>query len=72
MPPKRYGVREEDIHAILLDAGFMPYDYKPLERSLTEISNFHYKGNTLYIRDIDWAQARVTGNRKFKVVGKEF
>lgn len=68
----RYGVKEEEIHELLLSYGFLAYDYDPFKRTFKAISNFHNEGNTLYIRDIDWVQDRVTQSRKFKAVGKEF
>lgn len=68
----RYGVQEQEIHTLLLNAGFKTYDYAPFERKLSPIPNFHNEENTIYIKDLDWVKNRVETSRKYKVLDKEF
>lgn len=63
---ERYGYDENDIHQKLLALGFLPYDYNPFERRLTVLDN-HGKHNTIYVRDIEFVQARITTARKINV-----
>ena len=46
----KFGFDENDIHHLLLNEGFKPYDYNPFERKLTPLDHFE-SHNTLYIRD---------------------
>jgi FkbM family methyltransferase len=66
-----YGLNENDIHAKILKAGFLPYDYDPVSRSLKELQ-LHGVHNTLYIRDHAFAAKRIVSARKITVLGKEF
>lgn len=67
-----YGVDESTIHQILLDAGFSTFEYQAFERKIMPVQSFNNEGNTLYIRDLGWANQRVKESRKYKVLGKEF
>ena len=68
----RYGVKEEDIHRLLLSYDFKPVTYDPLERKLTELPTHRKHGNTIYIRDEEWVRNRLTSARKITVSGQVF
>lgn len=46
----RYGFRDGDIHAWLVDSGFSPVSYAPFPRRLTPLDHHRRCGNTLYVR----------------------
>ena len=62
----RYGYKETEIHDKLLSFSFTPYEYFPFERNLRRMDNFENL-NTIYIRNIELANKRVTQSRKFKI-----
>jgi len=51
---------------------FYPYSYKPFIRKLERIPIFLGYGNTIYIKDKDFVEARVNNSRKYSVLGKTF
>lgn len=63
----RYGYEDEKIHELLGNHGFTPYDYDPFSRSLKPLKTYG-KYNTIYIRDLSWANERVGTARKFKIL----
>ncbi len=65
-----FGVREEDIHGLLLSYGFSPHEYLPFERKLISKDSFSGSGNTLYIRDKSWIEQRIEGAPKFSVLNR--
>jgi len=67
----RYGFKDEDIHTLLLNAGFSPYDYDPFTRRLTALATYSNTINTIYIRDIEFVQDRINMAEKFKILEKE-
>lgn len=67
---KRYGYDEKKIHDNFLAWGFLSYQYNPFERRLTPISTFGTH-NTIYIRDMEFVQNRVTTARKIKIRNRE-
>jgi FkbM family methyltransferase len=68
----RYGVKDQQIHDVLLSYKFYPYSYKPFIRKLERIPIFLGYGNTIYIKDKDFVEARVNNSRKYSVLGKTF
>ncbi|MEO8404427.1 MAG: FkbM family methyltransferase [Chitinophagaceae bacterium] len=63
----KYGYNEAHIHQKLLDHGYNPYRYDPLERKLSSIADFGTH-NTIYIKDIDFVQDRVKKAEKVKIL----
>ena len=66
----RYGFDESRLLATLLAAGFKTFSYNPLTRQLKSLEgkNLH-EGNTLFIRDEAWVQARLAAAPAFDVLG---
>ncbi len=62
----RYGVSNQAIHQLLLDYGFLPYDYDPFTRKLFELEKYN-SHNTIYIRDLPFVTERIVTAEKFKV-----
>ena len=63
---KRYGKDEGDIHATLINLGFLQFIYNPFTRQLISIKHWG-KHNTIYVRDLDYVRRRVEGARKYCV-----
>lgn len=68
----RYGIKEEDIHTLLLSYGLSPYSYLPFERKLKKLDTFDAGGNTIYVREVQWIQERLSSARQFSVLNKTF
>jgi FkbM family methyltransferase len=69
----RYGVQDEAVHAEIVRNGFSPYAYDPVTRSLARLAGFNRdRLNTLYLRDIDTIQERVSSARQIRVRGRSF
>ena len=66
----RYGFEEDEIHRKLLSHNFKPLFYSPFERKLVN-SDSYGSYNTIYIRDVDFVDSRVTSARKFKILDQE-
>ncbi|MEY4767808.1 MAG: hypothetical protein RL637_447 [Pseudomonadota bacterium] len=48
---QRYGINAEELHQLMLNFQFQPYEYNPLNRQLKKLSSYNIKGNnTLYLR----------------------
>lgn len=66
----RYGFDESSLLLTLTDAGFKPFSYDPLERKLAVLEGKNgQEGNTLFIRDETWVQARLATAPIFEVLG---
>jgi FkbM family methyltransferase len=66
----RYGWRDDEVAAVLFDAGYRTCRYFPFERRLECIGReVNREGNTLFIRDIERACARVAQAPAFSVKG---
>lgn len=64
----RYG-RTADMKAILAGHGFAAFKYDPFKRHLFPAGECpDGDGNVLYLRDVDQAQSRVSGAKKFRIV----
>jgi FkbM family methyltransferase len=55
----RYGIKEQEIHAHILSAGFSSWSYQPFERTLAQVKSFNPNGNTLYLRDENFVLSRL-------------
>ncbi|MCD6011915.1 MAG: FkbM family methyltransferase [Flavipsychrobacter sp.] len=66
---KKYGYNKEAVHEMLSAAGFEPYLYNPLKRTLTHAGTFGYY-NTIYVRDLPFVENRLKTAEPFKVLNK--
>jgi FkbM family methyltransferase len=67
----RYGYDENHIHHLLITYGFKPYAYNPFTRKLTKLE-VHGSENTMYVRDIEFVEERLTGSSKVIVLNVSF
>lgn len=68
----QYGHTDEAVHQCLIQHGFAPYKYDPLERILQPLPGYNkQQTNTLYLRDLDFVQHRVKTAPAFRVLHKE-
>lgn len=57
---QRYGYEEQDIVTLMVEKGFLPYAYDPLEREVKKLSGQNpLSDNTLFIRDPEFVFERV-------------
>lgn len=54
-----FGVNDNDVHKTVTSAGFQPIAYDPFNRKVLPLETFRRGGNTIYVRDIAFAQNRV-------------
>ena len=54
-----------------MEYGFSPYTYNPFNRKL-EVLETYGCNNTIYIRDVDFVQSRLTGSEKLNMHGLQF
>ncbi len=66
---ERYRFADADIHNLLTNNGFKPYDYDPFQRNLT-LLNTYSKHNTIYCRDIAFINNRIKNATAFKIMGE--
>ena len=66
----RYNYDEYQIHDTLINRGFIPFQYDPKNRVLTEIATFG-SSNTIYIRDLNFVQERLKAAPKTKILNSE-
>ncbi len=55
-----FGVEDTDVHKIITSFGFHPISYEPSSRRVSPLGSFDIGGNTIYVKDVDSAQQRVT------------
>ncbi|MGN6343328.1 MAG: FkbM family methyltransferase [Ginsengibacter sp.] len=67
----RYGYDEKRIHQKFLSLGFNAYQYDPFERQLTLVADFG-KYNTIYLRDPDFINKRISVAEKVTVFSESF
>lgn len=65
----RYGFRDADVHARLLDFGFRPMRYEPFARRLFALESHNTGGNTVYVRPSEALDQRLQGAPAARVVG---
>jgi FkbM family methyltransferase len=69
----QYGIDDDAIHRRIIAAGFHSVRYSALDRTLTSLDDGRSPlGNTIYVRDLDAARARLEQARPFRVFGGEF
>jgi FkbM family methyltransferase len=68
----RYGIEDKEVHNLLLSYNFLPHKYEPFTRKLLPMPVYSESGNTIYIRDKEFAERRVCGSRKYFAAGKSF
>ncbi|PWT72759.1 MAG: FkbM family methyltransferase [Bacteroidetes bacterium] len=61
-----YGISDDEIHSFLLSQGLTPYSYEPFSRTLTSLDKYG-PTNTIYLRDPEWIEQRVSTARKFEI-----
>lgn len=62
----RYGFDENQIHVKLTELGFKPYTYEPFSRKLILLLTFS-RFNTIYIRDVNFVQTKLSEAKFFKL-----
>ncbi len=67
----KYGFNDLAIHQAIVDQGFAPYIYHPLERTFEKMETFGEK-NTIYIRDLDFVKKRILQSPRYKVLNREY
>jgi FkbM family methyltransferase len=65
----RYGYNETDVHNLLLSENFLPFNYDPFTRLLTEIPTFG-SANTIYCRDTSFITQRLKDAKATKIMGR--
>jgi FkbM family methyltransferase len=55
---ERYGIENRKNHEVLLEYGFMPYSYNPLNKELLKCDALG-RSNTIYIKDVDFVKERI-------------
>lgn len=65
----RYGLDENRLDQVMLDAGFFAMSYDPIQRRLIPLPSANPSGNRLYIRDRDAVQRRLETAPPFIVAG---
>jgi len=65
----RYGFNEQDIHQLLLNNGFKPFQYDPFKRQ-TAIVDTYSDFNTIYCRDAEFVTGRLKSAKAFKIMGE--
>jgi FkbM family methyltransferase len=67
-----YGFNEDEIVPLLAEYGFQPYQYDGFQRQLTPLEGRNTgSGNTLFIRDVEFARRRTAAARQYQVLGKK-
>ena len=68
---EKYGFNEMDVRIMLTEAGFYPYSYNPMTRTLMKV-NAIAANNTIYIRDIEFVSNRIKHANTIKILGVNF
>ncbi|MGF1456570.1 MAG: FkbM family methyltransferase [Alphaproteobacteria bacterium] len=56
----RYGRKDSDLHALITSRGFTPIAFDPQSKRVAALADYQRSGgNTLYVRDLREAQARI-------------
>ena len=69
----RYGFDERLLHQSMLERGFSACRYSPMSRKLEVLAGKSaYRGNTLYVRNLQQVRSRLREARRCTVLGVEF
>ena len=64
----KYGVNDQEIYETIASYGFLPYEYKPVERKLIALESYNKKQfNTIFIRDLAFVKNRINESKKYKI-----
>lgn len=68
----RYNVTDDELFEILLNYGFLPYQYQPLTREIIPLESYNKNQfNTIFIRDLEFVKKRILESKKYKIWNKE-
>ena len=68
---KRYGFDDNVIHRRMVDHGFTPSSYNPFTRTLVTLDEVNsLSGNTLYIRNREFVQQRLSSAPRFRILDR--
>ena len=68
-----YGVEDAAVHRLMCEAGFSSVAYSPITRELRDLAGQQSPlGNTVYVRDMREAQARLRSAPPFTIRGRSF
>lgn len=56
----RFGIDDFEVHKIITSFGFRPITYDPFSRKISSLDSFVGEENTIYVKDLDDAQNRVS------------
>ncbi len=65
----RYGIEDSQLLEAMAAHGFAPYGYDPASRRLQPWSTS--MGNTVFVRDVAFVEARTASSRKYRLVNGE-
>ncbi len=69
---ERYGRSETEKIELLLENGFLPYSYRPFDRTLASLNAKNLRsGNGLFIRDSEKVSNLLASARSFSILGQE-
>ena len=55
-----FGIDDSEVHKIITSFGFRPVAYDPFNRKISSLDSFVGEENTIYVKDLDDAQNRVS------------
>lgn len=68
---EKYGVKDAQIHSLLMSYGFKPFRYYPFHRKITMLSENEQIGkNVIFIRDLDAVLSRINIAPKRKILSE--
>lgn len=65
-----YGFDENKASGYLASLGYFPYAYDPFMRMLTRINSIRKGSSTIFVKDYDFVQRRVSTAEKFNILDK--
>jgi len=68
---QKFGFDDGDIIRKLRDLGFQSYDYSPYDRKLKVLEKINPTKNTIFVRDLNFVETRLTEARTFQVLDKK-
>lgn len=65
---EKYGIDDQSIYELLLGYGFQPFDYDFMSRKLIPLETYNtHKFNTIFIRDDNFVQNRLSESEKIQI-----
>ncbi|WP_395043416.1 FkbM family methyltransferase [Flavobacterium sp.] len=69
---KKYGILDEEVYQLIVNYGFLPYKYNPVEKELIQLESYNTtQFNTIFIRDLPFVKNRISSSKKIKIWNKE-